>query len=216
MQYRIVPVTLFQQNCTILWDEHTLRGAVIDPGGEIEEILALVHAEGITLEKILVTHAHVDHAGQVWKLAKEQQLPIEGPHRDEQFWIDRLAKDAAKYAMPDVASFEPDRWLNDGDTVDVAGHTLQVFHCPGHTPGHVVFYVPEDKVAIVGDVIFQGSIGRTDFPRGNHADLIHSIREKLWPLGNDVQFISGHGPISTFGFERQHNPYVADSVLQNA
>lgn len=213
MQYRLIPVTPLQQNCTLLFDDASRRGALVDPGGDIDRILSVVNDEQVKLEKILVTHAHVDHAGQVWKLAAEQQLPIIGPHIDDQFWIDRLPEDALRYQLPDVQVFVPDQWLAHGDTVDVAGHTLQVLHCPGHTPGHVVFYQPEDQVAIVGDVLFQGSIGRSDFPRGNHDDLIRSIREHLWPLGNAVQFIPGHGPVSSFGHERATNPHVADALL---
>jgi hydroxyacylglutathione hydrolase len=213
MKVVVIPVTAFQQNCSVIWCEKTLRAAVVDPGGDLDQIEAVIKENNLTLEKILITHAHADHAGATAELARRTHVPIEGPHRDDQFWIDRIAEDGKKYGFEFAESFTPTRWLNQGDTVTVGDETLQVFHCPGHTPGHVVFFHPINRFALVGDVIFQGSIGRTDFPRGNHADLINAIRNNLFPLGNDVQFVPGHGPFSTFGDERKHNPFVGDAVV---
>ena len=209
----IVPVTPFQQNCSIVWCTKTLEGAVVDPGGELDRIVAAAAANNVRITKILVTHGHLDHCGGTADLAARLGVPIEGPHRDDQFWIDQLAKDGTKYGMTWCKPFTPTRWLEDGDTVSIGELTLGVRHCPGHTPGHVVFYNQDAHIAFVGDVLFQGSVGRTDFPRGNHADLISSITTRLWPLGHDISFVSGHGPISTFGAERRNNPYVADHVL---
>ncbi len=203
----IVPVTAFEQNCSLLWCTKTMRGVLVDPGGDLDRLKLAIERAGITVDKILITHGHMDHCGLAGVLARDLCVPIEGPHRDDLFWIESL--DEPRYGVPSE-SFEPDRWLADGDTVSFGEITMQVIHCPGHTPGHVVFFHPESRLAVVGDVIFQGSIGRTDFPRGNHQDLVDSITEKLWPLGNDVTFIPGHGPTSTFGHERQTNPFVAD------
>jgi len=210
LRVEIIPVTPFQQNCSLVWDPATLRGALIDAGGEIEQLLERVAHHGVTLEKLLVTHGHLDHASGVQELAERLGLPIEGPHRDDDFWIQMLPQAAAQYGFPPARSFTPDRWLEQGDSVTLGGLTLEVLHCPGHTPGHIVFHHAPSQLAFVGDVLFQGSIGRTDFPRGNHADLIRSIRERLFPLGDAVRFVPGHGPISTFGAERRSNPYVAD------
>ena len=208
----IVPVTPLQQNCSLVWCTRTMRGALVDPGGDLDKLKAAVAQTGVTIEKLLITHGHLDHCGQAGILAKELGVPIEGPHEDDRFWIEQLAADGGKYGMQ-AETFEPDRWLGDGDTVTVGNLTLDVIHCPGHTPGHVIFHHAPSRLAIVGDVLFQGSIGRTDFPRGNHADLINAITTKLWPLGDDVTFIPGHGPTSQFGYERQHNAFVADDVL---
>lgn len=212
MQVAIVPVTPFRQNACVIWDPKTMVGALTDPGGEKERILAVAEEKGVRLEKILVTHGHLDHAGAVADIAEELGLPIEGPQREETFWIDRLDEQASRFGFHGARSFTPDRWLEDGDTVTVGGMTLDVRHCPGHTPGHVIFFHAPSKIAIVGDVLFRGSVGRTDFPRGNHAQLIDSIRSKLWPLGNDVTFVPGHGDTSTFGNERMMNPFCADFV----
>ncbi len=217
----IVPVTPFQQNCSVIWCVETGRGAVVDPGGEIDRILAAARTYNVTIEKILVTHAHLDHAGATAepkaRLAGDGggvPVPIEGPQREDQFWIDRIEAQGARYGMGGCRPFVPDRWLEDGDTVTVGAQTLEVYHCPGHTPGHVVFFHRGVGLALVGDVLFQGSIGRTDFPRGDHATLIRSITGKLWPLGDDVTFVPGHGSPSTFGAERRSNPFVADGVLR--
>lgn len=210
MHYRIIPVTPFQQNCTLLVCEETKRAAVVDPGGDIERILAAVAEAGATLEKILVTHGHIDHAGGVAALAERLSLPVEGPQREDQFWIDGMPQQSKMFGFPDVRAFTPDRWLEHGDVVSFGAVSLEVLHCPGHTPGHVVFFHRPSQLALVGDVLFAGSIGRTDFPRGDFDTLIASIRGRLWPLGDDVAFIPGHGPMSTFGDERANNPYCGD------
>lgn len=207
---RIVPVTPFEQNCSIIWCDKTRKAAVVDPGGDLDRIHAAADKLGVTIEKILITHGHIDHAGGTAKLARELGVPVEGPQEEDRFWIAGMPQQSKMFGFPDVESFEPGRWLNDGDTVTVGAETLQVIHAPGHTPGHVVFFHPGSRLAIVGDVLFAGSIGRTDFPRGDHATLIASIREKLFPLGDDVTFVPGHGPRSTFGDERADNPYVGD------
>ena len=212
MKLTVVPVTPFQQNCSVLWCEATGRGAVVDPGGDLDRVMAVVEREGVQLEKILLTHTHLDHCGATAELARAQSLPIEGPHPDDQFWIDMLPEQSRMFGFPEVETFTPDRWLAGGDTVTVGELHFAVRHCPGHTPGHVVFFNAAHRVALVGDVLFAGSIGRTDFPRGDHATLVRSIREQLWPLGDDVQFVPGHGPVSTFGQERRSNPYCGDGV----
>ena len=206
----IVPVTAFEQNCSLIWCTTTMRGALVDPGGDLPKLKQALEKTGVTLEKILVTHGHMDHCGMAGVLAKELNVPIEGPHEGDRFWIEGLDDPAKRYGM-EGESFEPDRWLKDGDMVTVGDLTLDVVHCPGHTPGHVVFVHAPSRLAVVGDVLFAGSIGRTDFPQGNHQDLLDSITGKLWPLGDDITFIPGHGPTSTFGQERQTNPFVADN-----
>lgn len=207
---RIVPVTPFEQNCSIVWCAATKKAAVVDPGGDLDRILAAAAKLGVTIEKILITHGHIDHAGGTARLARELGVPIEGPHPEDRFWIDGMPDQSRMFGLPNAEAFTPDRWLADGDTVTVGEQTFQVIHTPGHTPGHVVFFHPGARLALVGDVLFAGSIGRTDFPRGDHATLIGSIRNKLFPLGDDVRFVPGHGPMSTFGRERASNPYVAD------
>lgn len=207
----IIPVTPLQQNCTLFWCTATNKAAFVDPGGDLERLKSVAVQHGVDLEKILVTHGHLDHCGQAGMLAKELALPIEGPHEADRFWIEQLDEDGPRWGMV-AQSFEPDRWLVHGDTVTVGNLTLDVVHCPGHTPGHVVFIHRPSKLAMVGDVLFQGSIGRTDFPRGNHADLIASITQRLWPFGDDITFVPGHGSTSNFGHERRTNPYVADQV----
>ena len=211
----IIPVTPLQQNCTLLWCTETMRGAFVDPGGDLDRLKAAAKQAGVTIEKILVTHGHIDHCGSAGILAKELGVPIEGPQEEDRFWIARLEDDGMRYGVPGKP-FEPDRWLEDGDTVTVGNLTLNVRHCPGHTPGHVVFHHPESKLAIVGDVLFQGSVGRTDFPRGNTQQLVDSITQRLWPMGGDTHFVPGHGPMSTFAHERATNPFVGDRVLQRA
>ncbi len=213
MQATIIPVTPFAQNCSLLWCAETMKGAVVDPGGEIERILDAARDNGVEIERILVTHGHADHAGGVAALAERLDVPVEGPHEDDLFWIEALPEHSAQFGLEPARAFTPDRWLHDGDTVGFGKVELSVLHCPGHTPGHVVFFDAVRRVAVVGDVLFAGSIGRTDFPRGNHADLIASIRGKLWPLGDDVTFMPGHGPLSTFGQERQTNPFVGDAAF---
>lgn len=208
----VIPVTPLQQNCTLLWCTKTMKGTFTDPGGDLDRLKAAAKAQGVTIEKILLTHGHIDHCGSAKILADELGVTIEGPHIADKFWIDRLEQDGARYGIAGQP-FESDRWLDDGDTVTVGELSFDVYHCPGHTPGHIVFHHPPSKLAIVGDVLFQGSIGRTDFPMGNHQDLIDAITTKLWPLGNDTTFIPGHGGISNFGHERQTNPFVADRVL---
>lgn len=208
MKYKIIPVTPFQQNCTLLWCEATLKAAVVDPGGDLNKIISTIKKEKVTVEKILITHAHIDHAGGAAELSRKSNLPIEGPQKEDQFWIDGLPAQSKEYGFPLAEVFTPSRWLEQNDTITVGNLTLKVHHTPGHTPGHVIYFHPESKLAIVGDVLFKGSIGRTDFPRGDHATLIRSIREQLWPLGSDVTFIPGHGPMSTFGIERRSNHFV--------
>ena len=208
LRYETIPVTAFQQNCSIVWCDETREAAVIDPGGDLPRITAAAARLGVTLKAIWITHAHIDHAGGTAELARQLQLPIIGPHPDDQFWIAQLGDQGRMFQFPASEPFTPTRWLHDGDTVTIGHCTLNVRHCPGHTPGHVVFHSPEIHRAFVGDVLFAGSIGRTDFPMGNHGDLIRSITQRLWPMGNDTVFIPGHGPESTFGRERQSNPFV--------
>jgi hydroxyacylglutathione hydrolase len=210
----IVPVTAFAQNCSVIWCDQTMDGAVVDPGGDLDEILAVVKENGVTLRKILLTHAHIDHAGATAELARRNLLPIEGPHEGDQFWIDGLPEQSRMFGFPPAEKFVPDRWLHQGDEVSLGEEKLEVYHCPGHTPGHVVLFSRAARVAFVGDVLFDGSIGRTDFPQGDYATLIRSITENLWPLGNDVTFVPGHGPTSTFGEQRRKNPFVGDAVLK--
>lgn len=183
-------------------------GAVVDPGGDLDRVLKAAAERKVQLKKILITHGHLDHAGATADLAERLSLPIEGPHQGDRFWIDGMEEQSRAFGVRGARSFTPDRWLNGGDTVTVGPMTFDVRHCPGHTPGHVVFYHAPTRVALVGDVLFAGSIGRTDFPGGDHATLIQSIREQLLSLGDDVRFIPGHGPASTFGVERQTNPYL--------
>lgn len=213
MKVLLVPVTPFQQNCSIIVCEKTNRCAVVDPGGDLDDILAAVAQTGATLEKILLTHGHIDHCGGTAELRHRTGVPVEGPQREESFWIDQLPEQGTRFGFPRLEAFTPDRWLEDGDTVTVGELILEVRHCPGHTPGHVVFFERGERVAFVGDVIFQGSVGRTDFPRGDSATLVRSITQKLWPMGDDVTFVPGHGSTSTFGEERRSNPFVGDRVL---
>ncbi|MEM1111473.1 MAG: MBL fold metallo-hydrolase [Pseudomonadota bacterium] len=207
----IVPVTAYQQNCSIIKCETTGKAAVVDPGGDIEQILAAAKQLGGEIEKVILTHGHMDHCAASDVLRQQLEIPIEGPQKADDFWIAKLPEWCQMAGFPHADAFVPDRWLEEGDTVTVGALELQVFHCPGHTPGHVVFLYEPQRVAWVGDVIFQGSIGRTDFPMGNHEELISSIRDKLFPLGDDITFIPGHGPTSTFGQERATNPFVADT-----
>jgi glyoxylase-like metal-dependent hydrolase (beta-lactamase superfamily II) len=211
----VQPVTPFAQNCSIIWCTETMKGAAVDPGGDLDKLAAILDENGVTLEKILITHGHLDHAGGTADLAAKYGVPIEGPHKADLFLINDLGKSAERYGFEGAKVFTPDRWLEGGDEVTVGNQTLQVKHCPGHTPGHVVFYHNGAKIAFVGDVLFQGSIGRTDLPQGNYQHLVDAIRGELWPLGEDVAFVPGHGDMSTFGQERKFNPFVADHFFDD-
>lgn len=210
LQYQIIPVTPFQQNCSLIWCDQSLEAAVVDPGGDVNRIEAAIAKAGVKLTKILLTHGHLDHVGGTADLASRHALPIEGPQREDGFWIDNLSEQCRMFGFAQVPLFQPTRWLEGGDTVTLGKEVLEVIHTPGHTPGHIVFHSRNASLALVGDVLFAGSIGRTDFPRGNHAQLLDSIRLKLWPLGDDTRFIPGHGPMSSFGEERASNPFVCD------
>lgn len=208
MRFSIIPVTPYQQNCTLLICEQTDKAALVDPGGDLDLLLAETKRQGVALESILITHGHFDHIGGVAELATRLSLPIIGPQIEDDFWIQALPEQCRLFGFPKSDSFTPDRWLNDGDTVKVGKEVFQVIHCPGHTPGHVVYFSESRRLALVGDVLFKGSIGRTDFPKGDYQTLIDSIQQKLWPLGGDVAFIPGHGPMSTFAEEMRGNPFV--------
>ena len=212
LQVRIVPVTPLQQNCSLIWDTATKHAAFVDPGGDIDRLLGALDHFGLTLKHIWLTHGHLDHAGAAAELRERTGIKVEGPHRDDQFWLDQIEDSARRYGLSGARNVTPDRYLEDGDTLQLEGASFGVVHTPGHTPGHVVIYNSAARVAFVGDVLFAGSIGRTDFPRGNHQQLIDSITGKLWPLGDDVTFVPGHGPTSTFGQERRTNPFVADRL----
>lgn len=215
LKHEIIPVTPFEQNCTLFWCSDTKKAAVVDPGGDIEKIKAGIAKHGLTLEKVLITHAHIDHAGATDALASHYDVLIEGPHKEDQFWIDGIDDQKQRFGsyFSYAKKFTPNRFLDQGDTVSFGNIVMEVYFCPGHTPGHIVFFHRESKLAQVGDVIFSGSIGRTDFPRGDHATLINSIRKNLFHLGDDVRFIPGHGPMSTFGKERRSNPHVSDAAV---
>ena len=212
----IVPVTPFQQNCTILFDDADKIGVVVDPGGDVDQILRAIEDNGLSIEAIWITHGHIDHAGGAAEMKEKSGVRIEGPHPEDQFLIDGLAAQGQMYGMPDARSFETDRWLDEGDVMTLGETSWEVRHCPGHTPGHVIFFNRAAKFAQVGDVLFKGSIGRTDFPRGDHQTLLNSVVTKLWPLGDDVTFAPGHGPVSTLGEERRTNPFVSDAALKRA
>ena len=210
MHYAIIPVTPFQQNCTLIWCGRTRQAAVVDPGGDLPHVVQEIERQGVAPVKILLTHAHIDHAGGAGELADRLGIPIEGPHADDLFWLQAMPAQSQMFGLRPVTPFTPHRWLDDGDRVPLGDLSLEVLHCPGHTPGHLVFFERGSRLALVGDVLFQGSIGRTDFPRGDYDQLVGSIRGRLWPLGDDVRFIPGHGPMSTFGQERRTNPFVSD------
>jgi glyoxylase-like metal-dependent hydrolase (beta-lactamase superfamily II) len=210
----IIPVTPFQQNCSLVVCEETNEAALVDPGGEVDRLLSAVEQSGARLTRILLTHGHLDHCGGAGEVAERTGVPIEGPQREDAFWIDQLGSQGRSFGLPAARPFTPDRWLTDGDTVNVGNIAFDVRHCPGHTPGHVVFVARDPGIAFVGDVLFQGSVGRTDFPRGDFATLVRSITTRLWPYGDDVQFVPGHGPMSTFGDERRGNPFVGDAALR--
>lgn len=210
MKCAIVPVTPLQQNCSILVCEATKKAALVDPGGDVERLLDALEQLGVTAEKIFLTHGHMDHCAAADVLRKQMGIPIEGPHEGDRFWLEKLPESCEMVGLPHADPFEPDRWLVHGDTVSFGDETLEVRYTPGHTPGHVVFFHSGVRLVLVGDVLFAGSIGRTDFPQGDYDTLVDSIRTQLWPLGDDVTFIPGHGPTSTLGHERQTNPFVAD------
>lgn len=210
LKIAICPVTSYQQNCSILICEKTKKAALVDPGGDSQKIERFLHDSNLTLEKVFLTHGHLDHAGAAMEFSEKYGVDIEGPHVGDKFWLDDLEKYSEMMGFPPTKNVIPTRWLNHNDTINFGEISLNVIHCPGHTPGHVVFHHTESKLAIVGDVLFKGSIGRTDFPGGDHQTLIDSITLKLWPLGDDVQFIPGHGETSSFGAERMTNPFVAD------
>ncbi|MCF1427182.1 MAG: MBL fold metallo-hydrolase [Shewanella sp.] len=213
MKYLIIPVTPFQQNCTLLWCDVTKKAAVVDPGGNLDRIQAELTRQGVTLDKIFLTHGHIDHVGAAKQLAEATGTQIYGPHIADKFLFEELPHQSQTFGFPQCASFEPDQYLEDGNRLSLGEMDIDVLHCPGHTPGHVVFYQKDTDMALVGDVLFRGSIGRTDFPGSNHGQLLKSITGKLWPLGKQVTFIPGHGPLSTFGEERRSNPFVADQLF---
>ncbi|KJG56716.1 hypothetical protein UA38_13585 [Photobacterium kishitanii] len=212
LQYKIVPVTPFQQNCSIIWCDETHQAAIIDPGGDIQQLQQVVEELGVNVTQLLLTHGHLDHVGGTKPLSQILNVPIIGPQKNDEFWLQGLPRQSEMFGFPMTEAFAPTQWLNDGDVVNVGNQALQVFHTPGHTPGHVIFYSADANVAFVGDVLFKGGIGRTDFPQGDHPTLVNSIKTKLWPLGNEVTFVPGHGPLSTFGHERVTNPFVADEM----
>ena len=212
----ILPVTPFQQNCSLLWCSESHKGALLDPGGESERLIAAVSAKQVEIEKILLTHGHIDHAGAAAQLARHYGVPIEGPHAGDRSLLNSLAEQGSRFGFSGAENCLPSRWLNDEDSVELGAVRLRVRHCPGHTPGHVIFYAPQAALAFVGDVLFRGSIGRTDLPGGDFNTLIGSITERLWPLGDDTNFVPGHGPMSSFGWERKTNPFVSDLALGRA
>lgn len=214
LDLRLLPVTPFAQNCSLLWDKDTMKGVFVDPGGEAERLMQDAKDLGVEIVEIWLTHGHLDHAGGAEDIRKELGIPVIGPHKDDQFWMDEIETHWANYGHAGMGkNIVPDRYLEDGDVLSLGGVEFHVLHTPGHTPGHVVIHNQDINIAFVGDVLFRGSIGRTDFPKGNHQDLLDSITQKLWPLGNDMRFVPGHGPMSTFGQERKDNGFVADSVI---
>ncbi|MGF1750416.1 MBL fold metallo-hydrolase [Vibrio cionasavignyae] len=212
LKYQVVPVTSFAQNCSIVWCDETMKGVLIDPGGDIEQLQVLIAELGVQVEKLVLTHGHLDHVGGTEPLSKALGVEIVGPHKADNFWLQGLENQSQMFGFPLTKAFEPNQWLDDGDVITFGNQSLNVIHTPGHTPGHVVLFNNAAKQAFVGDVLFKGGIGRTDFPQGNYETLIQSIKGKLWPLGNDVAFVPGHGPESTFGHERVSNPFVADEM----
>lgn len=208
----IIPVTAFEQNCALLWDDQTMEGVVVDPGGDVARILAAIEGQGIKVQRILITHGHIDHAGGADELRAALGVPVEGPQLADKMLLDNLEKQGAAYGLDGARNLVPDRWLEEGETVRIGALDFAVLHCPGHAPGHVVFVNTDERFAIVGDVLFRGSIGRTDFPYGDHAALLAAIHGKLLPLGDDIQFICGHGPGSSFGHERKRNPFLVEGM----
>ncbi|MGL6116195.1 MBL fold metallo-hydrolase [Plesiomonas sp.] len=212
MKYHILPVTAFQQNCSLIWCHQTLEAALVDPGGDAATLIHAVTQAGVTLTKVLLTHGHLDHVGAAREIANHFSVPIYGPQKADQFWLDSLSQQAQMFGLPDCGALVPDHWLNDGDNITVGSFSLSVLHCPGHTPGHVVFVNTQAKVAFVGDVLFKGGVGRSDFPMGDHQQLISSIRNQLWPLADDTLFVPGHGPTSTIGYEKRTNPFMGEEM----
>ncbi len=212
LEIRIVPVTPLQQNCSLVWDPATKHALLVDPGGDADTLIGALDHFGLKLTRIWLTHGHFDHAGAASELRERTGVAVEGPHRDDQFWLDQIESSSSRYGLDGFRNVTPDRYFEDGETLDFEGVRFDVAHTPGHTPGHVVIHNQTLKIAFVGDVLFAGSIGRTDFPRGDHAQLIRSITDKLWPLGEEMSFVPGHGPTSTFGQERRNNPFVADRI----
>ena len=212
LQIRIVPVTPLQQNCSLIWDAETKNAVLVDPGGDVDTLLGALENFGLTLKEMWLTHGHLDHAGAAQEIRERTGVPVIGPHKDDQFWLDQIESSGKRYGVTGLRNVTPDRYLEDGDALELEGVKFDVLHTPGHTPGHVVIHNREAGIAFVGDVLFAGSIGRTDFPRSNHQHLIDAITGKLWPLGDDMTFVPGHGPTSTFGQERRTNPFVADQL----
>ncbi len=208
MRYKILPVTHYQQNCSLLWCDATKEAALIDPGGEAARLLREIDEAGLTLKMVLLTHGHMDHVGGAASVAEQRQVPIIGPHENDTFWLEMLPQQAEHFGFPPTAAFTPTRWLQDGEQLQLGELSLQVIHTPGHTPGHLSFYCAEGATVFVGDVLFQGSIGRTDFPQGDYTTLIDSITRRLLPLGDNITVVPGHGPTTTLGEERRHNPFL--------
>ena len=208
----IQPVTPFQQNASIVFCSETKKCAIVDPGGDIELLLNIAKDNNLIPDKVLLTHGHIDHAGGATELSEILNIKIYGPHKADKFLLDELQKQGEMFGLPSK-NCNPDSWLEEGDIIEIGNEILEIYFCPGHTPGHIIFFNKENKLALVGDVLFNGSIGRTDLPGGNFEELINSVKNKLWPLGKDVDFIPGHGPVSTFEAERKSNPFVSDQAL---
>lgn len=212
LKYQVVPVTSFAQNCSIVWCDETMEGIVVDPGGDIQQLAAIIEELGVKVVNLVLTHGHLDHVGGTVPLSEMLKVEIVGPHKADNFWLQGLENQSQMFGFPLCKAFEPNTWLEEGNKVTFGNQVIDVIHTPGHTPGHVVLFSEQARLAFVGDVLFNGAIGRTDFPQGDFNTLITSIKTKLWPLGSDVTFVPGHGPESTFGRERASNPFVADEM----